>query len=106
MALLEKLQRSLDRVDYYDEGRLVLERSIFAESRRLAFDSGGRVTMPKEFSEHAGLNGKVHFVGLGGRFEIWNPEAYQSKVAEVRRIARQHRNRLTSVGVSDAGGAA
>lgn len=94
MMLLKQYQRSLDRLDYYDEGRLALEQAIFAESRRLAFDSGGRVTLPKELTEHAGLNGKVHFVGLGGRFEIWNPDSYKAKISDMRRIAREHRNCL------------
>lgn len=104
MALLRQYQRSLDKLDYYDEGRLALEQSIFAESRRLAFDSGGRVTLPKELTEHAGLNGKVHFVGLGGRFEVWNPEAYAAKIADVRRIAREHRNRLKPIEMQMQGG--
>ncbi len=102
IELLKQYQRSLDRVDYYDEGRLALEQAIFAESRRLAFDSGGRITLPKELGDHASLNGKVHFVGLGGRFEIWNPESYQARIADVRRIAREHRNRLKPVDALDA----
>lgn len=102
IELLMQYQRSLDRVDYYDEGRLALEQAIFAESRRLAFDSGGRVTLPKELADHARLNGKVHFVGLGGRFEIWNPEGYKDRIADVRRIAREHRNRLKPVDMPGA----
>ncbi len=106
VSLLEEYQRSLDRLDYYDEGRLALQQAIFGESRRLAFDGGGRVTLPKDLAEYAGLNGKVHFVGLGRRFEIWSPDAYAARAADVRRIAREHRNRLKPVAAMPSGGEA
>ncbi len=97
IALLEEYQVSLESIDYYDEGRMALQRAIFAESRKLAFDSGGRVTLPKELAEYAGLNGQVTFVGLGRRFEIWQPKKYESHVGDVRKLARENRNRLKSV---------
>ncbi len=97
IALLEEYQDSLQTIDYYDEGRMALQRAIFAESRKLAFDSGGRVSLPKEMAEYAGLNGQATFVGLGRRFEIWHPEAYDAHVGDVRKLARENRNRLRSV---------
>ena len=97
ISLLEEYQDSLQSIDYYDEGRMALQRAIFAESRKLAFDSGGRVSLPKEMAEYAGLNGQATFVGLGRRFEIWHPDAYESYVGDVRKLARENRNRLRSV---------
>lgn len=102
--LMEEYQRSLDMIEYYDEGRLALQQAIFAESRRLSFDSNGRVTLPKELAEHAGLNGKARFVGLGRRFEIWNPEKHAEHIVDVRRVARENRNRLKSVALLSSGG--
>ncbi len=102
--LLEDYQKSLDMMDYYDEGRVALQRAIFAESRRLPFDSGGRVTLPKELAEYANLNGRATFVGLGRRFEIWNPEAHEARSAEVRRLARANRGRLVSINTQNGGG--
>lgn len=96
-ALLEAYERSLDQMDYYDEGRIALQRAIFAESRRLPFDSGGRVSLPKELADYAGLNGRITFVGLGRKFEIWNPDAHQEHSVKMRAIAREHRHRLKPV---------
>lgn len=105
IALLEEYEVSLQSIDYYDEGRMALQRAIFAESRKLAFDSGGRVSLPKEMAEYAGLNGQATFVGLGRRFEIWHPDAYDSHVGDVRKLARENRNRLRSVRrLNDEGG--
>lgn len=100
IALLEDYQRSLETLDYYDEGRVALQRAIFAESRRLPFDSGGRVSLPKDLHEYAGLNGKVTFVGLGRRFEIWSPQAHDERSAAMRELARENRHRLKPVSPS------
>ncbi|WP_409431902.1 division/cell wall cluster transcriptional repressor MraZ [Litorimonas sp. RW-G-Af-16] len=99
--LLKEYQRSLETLDYYDEGRIALQRAIFAESRRLPFDSGGRVSLPKDLHEYAGLNGKVTFVGLGRRFEIWSPKAHAERTENIRKLARENRHRLRPVSVPD-----
>ena len=104
IALLQDYQRSLETLDYYDEGRIALQRAIFAESRRLPFDSGGRVSLPKDLHEYAGLNGKVMFVGLGRRFEIWSPAAYTERTENVRQLARENRHRLKPVARDMLGG--
>ncbi|NNE58639.1 MAG: division/cell wall cluster transcriptional repressor MraZ [Hellea sp.] len=97
LALMQEYLDSLETMDHYDEGRMALQRAIFAESRKLSFDSGGRVTLPKDLAEYAGLNGRATFVGLGRRFEIWSPESYESHIGDVRRLARENRNRLISL---------
>jgi len=97
IGLLKDYERSLETMDYYDEGRIALQRAIFAESRRLPFDSGGRVSLPKDLAEYAGLRDKATFVGLGARFEIWNPEAHTARSVEIRRLARENRHRLKPV---------
>lgn len=104
VALMEEYLNSLETMDYYDEGRMALQRAIFAESRKLAFDSGGRVTLPKEFADYAELNGQATFVGLGRRFEIWNSKAYEDYIGDVRRLARENRGRLVSLRRSTVGG--
>ena len=97
MALMQDYQRSLDMLDPYDEGRIALERAIFAEARPLQFDTGGRISLPKDLHDYAGLNGHVTFVGLARRFEIWSPDALKDKDEHTRALAREHRHRLRPV---------
>ncbi|PHR60415.1 MAG: division/cell wall cluster transcriptional repressor MraZ [Robiginitomaculum sp.] len=94
MALLRDYQALLENMDPYDDARIAFERAIFAESRRLSFDANGRVSLPKELAEYAELNGQVTFIGLGRRFEIWNPTKYEAQSANARRMARENRHRL------------
>ncbi len=104
IALMEDYQALLENMDPYDDARIAFERAIFAEARRLAFDANGRVSLPKELADYAGLNGQVTFIGLGRRFEMWNPKSYAAKAEESRRLARENRHRLRLVGRPDNGG--
>jgi Uncharacterized protein conserved in bacteria len=97
IALLEDYQRSLDQVEHYDSERSALQYMIFASSRQLAFDSGGRVSLPKDLHEYAGLNGKVTFVGLGRRFEIWSPQALEERKKGLLALARESRHLLKPI---------
>ena len=94
ITLFEGYLQSLDDVNEYDPGREAVLLSILGESRRLGFDGGGRVTLPKEFVEFAGLSDKATFVGLGWRFEVWEPEAHAARVADARKLALEHTHLL------------
>ena len=97
ISLLEDFQSSLDQREHYDAERSALQYMIFASSRQLAFDGGGRVSLPKDLHEYAGLNGKVTFVGLGRRFEIWSPKALEDRKEGLLALARESRHLLTTV---------
>ena len=97
ISLLEDFQNSLDQREYYDEARSSLQYMIFSSARQLAFDSGGRVSLPKDLHEYAGLNGKVTFVGLGRRFEIWSPKALEERKEGLLALARESRHLLKTV---------
>ncbi|MHA6287227.1 division/cell wall cluster transcriptional repressor MraZ [Maricaulis sp. CAU 1757] len=93
-ALLERYQALIEDMDPYDEARVAFERAIFGAARPLNFDANGRVTLPKEFIDHAGLDGKATFVGLGSRFEIWQPDAYEEHKSTAQSFARDNKRSL------------
>ncbi len=66
-------------------------QSILAASVELPFDREGRVQMPEELLEHAGIDRLATFVGLGRRFQIWEPDAYEAYAAHARDTARERR---------------
>jgi MraZ protein len=52
--------------------------SVLTESTvPLPFDPEGRVVLPDELIEHAGIDGEALFVGRGKGFRIWAPETYR-----------------------------
>ncbi len=94
IALLESYQKLLESMDPYDDARIAFERAIFAESRPLSFDGNGRVSLPADMAQYANLSKEATFIGLGRRFEIWNPEDYLRLAKQARETARESRHRL------------
>lgn len=66
---------------------------VFGDSRLLPFDDEGRVQLPPEFIEHAGITERVLFVGLNEKFQIWDPERFEKVRAE--RVARARAGRVS-----------
>ena len=64
----------------------VQAQEVFGECRLLEFDDQGRVTLPPELQEHAGITERVLFVGLNQKFQIWDPERFEKIRQE--RLAR------------------
>ena len=93
-ALMDDYLDMIEAMDPYDEARQALEQSIFGEARTLSFDANGRITLPKDLAEHAALDGKVTFVGLGRRFEIWNPERHSKRAMTARTFAQENKLKL------------
>jgi MraZ protein len=68
--------------------RSALEWQIMGEQTRLAFDAGGRITLPETLCAEAGLGDDVVIVGLGDRFQIWSKDAHAARRAEQRALVR------------------
>ena len=95
--LFNAYRASINAMDYFDPKRDAMERAIFGESRRLPFDSGGRVSLPQDLADMFGFNGRITFVGLGDRFEIWAPDAHDARVLETRRLMAENQHLLKPV---------
>lgn len=53
----------------------------------LSFDSEGRITLPAQLLEHAGIADRAVFVGRGLRFQIWSPENHRPRLeSELERL--------------------
>jgi MraZ protein len=51
-------------------------RVIFSSAQELTEDNQGRVMLPKNLREYAGLHKEIIFIGVGNRAEIWSKENY------------------------------
>ena len=94
MRLLEDYADALEDLEPYDEKRTSFERVIFGGAKALMFDSTGRVSVPKAFMEHAGLDKAALFIGMGRRFEIWDPKAHENRAADALDFARENKGAL------------
>lgn len=95
-ALMNDIGTMVDRLDLFTEERDALAASLFADSHHLNFDADGRVSLPAALLAHAGIEKELCFVGLGGKFQIWNPQNFADFRAKSRAMALEQRGLLRS----------
>lgn len=59
--------------------------TIFGDTKQLALDADGRITLLPPLLKHANLSEQAAFVGCGPIFEIWEPGALERRKDEARR---------------------
>ena len=94
----ERLAQKIDELlaglpDYSDE-RDELSVALYGDVQVLVVDQDGRIVLPQSLCAHAGISSHVTFVGLGDKFQIWEPSAYERFREEARERARAHRQGL------------
>jgi MraZ protein len=50
--------------------------------------------LPKELIDHAGLAKQAVFIGMGKRFEIWDPTAHADQAEDDLAFARDNKSAL------------
>lgn len=78
----------ISQLPFGSEERSALEWQVMGEQTRLAFDSGGRITLPESLCAEAGLGDEVVIVGLNDRFQIWSKEKHAARRARQRALAK------------------
>jgi MraZ protein len=95
----ERLARKIDALlanlaDYSDE-RDELSVALYGDVQVLHVDADGRIVLPESLRAHAGLaspnSGQVTFVGLGDKFQIWEPAAFEARRSKAREKVQEHR---------------
>lgn len=91
---LEAMAEGMDGNDLFSEEQDALTQLVFASARQLPFDTEGRIMLPADFLEIAGITEQASFVGKGREFQIWEPAAHAAHMAEIRRRALEKRPSL------------
>ena len=75
---MAQLMADIDAMPNGDPNKVVLKRFIGSESVQVSLDKAGRICLPDEMARAAGIKDEVMLVGLLDRFEIWNPNRYET----------------------------
>jgi MraZ protein len=81
----------LEHFDEFSEEHDALAMTLYADAFEVETDKEGRIVLPGDLVEHACLRETVAFMGLGKRFEIWEPEAAVRQRADMRNRTRDLR---------------
>ena len=94
---MEKLAADLEQMDLSAEERDLIETTIFGDSVQLPIDPEGRILLPKDLLDHAGIVEEARFVGKSKIFQIWEPKAYDARSAEARALGAATGISLSSI---------
>jgi MraZ protein len=97
--LAQNIDRLLDGLPDYSDERDELSVALYGDVHTLAIDQDGRIVLPEALRAHAHLSTHVTFVGLGQKFQMWEPARFEARRAAARGKVRDHR-RLFGAGRS------
>ena len=87
-SYMQEISRRLENFDLFSAEQDDLAMTVFGDSVQLAFDGEGRIVLPVELMEFAGVVERAAFVGLGNKFQIWDADILAKRREEARRTVR------------------
>jgi MraZ protein len=91
-ALLAEIEALIGRFAPYSDEREQFALALYGTSETLKIDGEGRVQLSETLKAHAGIADTVTFVGLGHKFQIWEPGRFRDELAEATRRVRALRS--------------
>ena len=82
---MELLSRRINEFDLFSDTQDDLASTILGDSLQLSFDVDGRIVLPKEFADYAGVGEHAAFCGKGSTFQIWKPETLKKVQDDARK---------------------
>ena len=91
------LSDSLESPDLDAKTRETIETFVFGKMVELTIDPEGRVVLPRELSQSAGIAEDASFMGRRKTFQIWNPGNLNAHEDTLRTEAQQRDISLSQV---------
>jgi MraZ protein len=95
-ALMAEIEALIGRFIPFSDQREQFALALYGTSETLKIDGEGRVVLSESLKLHAGITDAVAFVGLGHKFQIWEPCRFQSELAEATQKVRALKGELSS----------
>ncbi len=95
-ALLGEIESLIARFLPYSDEREEFLVALYGRSETVKIDGEGRVVLTDELKSHAGIIDAVAFVGLGHKFQIWEPQRFRAHLAKATATVRALTKRLGS----------
>ena len=100
---MERLLEKIGGFDPLSEDRESYADALMSDAIELPIDGDGRIMVPLEMLEDAGIDGQCAFVGRGDSFQLWQPAAFEVRKKQARTRAANKRAASTGLG-SEGGG--
>ena len=78
----EEIERKLIRLPTLNKRAKRLQRLMLGHATELELDGHGRILLPKELREFAGLERQAMLIGQGNKLELWDEQRWNERRAE------------------------
>ena len=95
-ALLAEIETLIARFPPYSDEREEFLVALYGQSETVKIDGEGRVVLTEGLKSRAGITDAVAFVGLGHKFQIWEPQRFRVHLAKATATVRTLTKRLGS----------
>lgn len=95
-ALLKDIDTLLSGLSPYSDERDTFSTALLGTSELLKVDPEGRVMLTESLKLAAGITNEVVFVGLGHKFQIWEPKRFAVHLSEAKEKVRAYKRELGS----------
>lgn len=96
---LERMNELMQTPGAMTDAERATAEILMSRVQPLPFDTEGRIMLPRELAEFAGIQGDALFVGLGPIFELWEPGGHQRHTDTAEAQARTDRPSLRDIGL-------
>ena len=83
-GLLSEIDQLIGTLTPFSDERDHFSTALYGLSEILKLDSEGRVILTDSLKAHAGIRDAVTFVGLGHKFQIWEPDRFATHLSDAR----------------------
>jgi MraZ protein len=83
MRAMEEIDDMVSALPRFSREREALERFLNTRSVYAQVDENGRMVLNQRLREMIGLGEEATFAGMGDKFQIWEPAAYEADQARV-----------------------
>jgi MraZ protein len=99
-ALLAEIEALIAGFSPYSDRHEQFSLALYGPSETVKMDSEGRIVLTDTLKAHAAISDAAAFVGLGHKFQIWEPGRFRAELAEatekVRAFKAELGNRMTA----------
>jgi MraZ protein len=96
-GLLSEIDALIAALPPFSDERDHFSTALYGISEVLKVDPEGRVMLTETLKAHAGIGDAVTFVGLGHKFQVWEPGRFRVHLDEARKKVRELKKELGSL---------
>ena len=93
-ALLKDVEALLVPFSTGSDAWAAFAATLYGQSEVLKLDAEGRIVVSDGIRSHCGITAEITFVGMGRKFQLWEPGRFRAYLGEAKDRVREARKQL------------